>query len=224
MATMAISGFLQQSAPGADKRVDARRKLSLVAQGVHETGAEIEVLIHNISETGLLIESDILLAVEERIEIELPHAGAIWAKVIWASARLFGCEFETRVSPATLSAAQLRSAVGAEVHFDSDQPSPVNERFGARLQRLRTAKGLSQADVADSLGVSAPSISGWEKGRARPKHGRIAALATLLNIPISELLGDPAPERLQDLIDRSRDQIARAIGTSAEKVRIVIEL
>lgn len=224
MSPMSIPGFLEQSSATADQRFSARRRLSLVAQGVKETGAGIEVLIHNISETGLLVESDVRLAVGERIEIELPHAGAIPARTIWASGRLFGCEFESPVSPATLSAAELRSAVGADLHFDSDEPSPLAERFGARLQRLRAAKGLSQADLADRMGVSAPSISGWEKGRARPKNNRIAALAELLGVPVSELLGDPAPERLQDLIDRSREQIARALGTASEKVRIVIEL
>src|SRR3546814_6480353 len=51
--------------------------------------------------------------------------------------------------------------------------SVVDEAFGARLQRLRTKAGLSQAEVAKRMGVSPPSISSWEKGRARPKRGRM---------------------------------------------------
>ena len=74
------------------------------------------------------------------------------------------------------------------------------------------------------MGVSAPSVSGWEKGRARPKHGRMAALAAILGVSTSELLGDHAVGELHDLIERSRVQIASAFGTSADKVRIIIEL
>ncbi len=161
---MPIRGQFLPSAPGAEKRLDARRKLSLVAAGVRHDGTGIEVQIHNISGTGLLIESDIELAAGDRIEIELPHAGDITAAVIWANGRLFGCQFEGPVSPATLSAVELKSAIDA---------GPASE---------------------DATGVqSAPEPDGGE------------------------------PAALQDLIDRSREQIARAAGLGADRVRIILE-
>ncbi len=226
---MVISAFLQQPAQDGGKRSNARRTLKLQVQGAHETGKGIEVLIHNISATGLLIESEAELVVDDRIDIDLPHAGQVPARLIWASGRLFGCQFDTPVSAATLSAAQLRSAVGADfpseaLDDDAGAIPPAAERFGAKLQRLRIAKGLSQADVAAHMGVSAPSISGWEKGRARPKHDRMGDLAELLGVPLSQLHGDPTPERLNELVTRSREQIARATGTTPDKIRIVIEL
>ena len=85
------------------------------------------------------------------------------------------------------------------------------------------AKGLSQADVAEQLGVSGPSISGWEKGRARPKEDRLSDLARLLGVPVSQLLVDPQPDMIKDLIDTSRDQIARATGVAPDRVRIIVE-
>lgn len=227
---MAISAFLQQPSGQAGARRDARRRLKLRAEGARRNGTGINVAIHNISATGLLIESDAELAVDDRIDIDLPHAGSIPARLIWASGRLFGCQFDTPVSPAVLSAAQLRSAVDAErpadaFSYDDAAPTlPAAERFGTKLQRLRIAKGLSQSDVAARMGVSAPSISGWEKGRARPRHDRIGDLAQLLDVPVSQLLGDPAPEQLHELISRSREQIARATGISPDNIRIVIEL
>ena len=72
---MAISGYFLPAAPGADARGSARRKLSLPAGGTQNGGTGIKVLIHNISETGLLLESDVDLSAGDRIEIELPHAG-----------------------------------------------------------------------------------------------------------------------------------------------------
>jgi transcriptional regulator with XRE-family HTH domain len=84
--------------------------------------------------------------------------------------------------------------------------------------------GLNQADVAERIGVSAPSVSGWEKGRARPKHDRMEALAAILGVQVSDLLGGFAPEGLHDLIERSREQIARTVGVAPDKVRIIVEL
>lgn len=218
---MAISGYFLPAAPGDDDRGSARRKLSLPAEGRQNGDTGIRVLIHNISETGLLLESDVDLSPGDRIEIDLPHAGDISAAVVWVSDRLFGCRFDVPVSPATLSAAQLRSAV---THDEDDTSPPGDDTFGTRLQRLRVRAGLNQADVADRMSVSAPAVSGWEKGRARPKHGRMAALAEILGVQTAELLGDHAPEELHDLVDRSRRQIALAMGTSEDKVRIIIEL
>ena len=223
---MPISGHFLPSVLSADKRQDTRRKLSLLARGSQHDGTGIEVQIHNISGTGLLFESDIKLAAGDRIEIELPHAGDITAVVIWASGRLFGCQFEGPVSPATLSAVELKSAVESTPSLDDDQAEPViDDGFGARLLRLRTSAGLSQTDVADRMGVSAPSISSWENGRVRPKPARMEKLATILGVEIAALLEDPAPasEGMQSVIDRGREQIARAIGISPDQVRITIE-
>lgn len=231
---MAVFGHFLPAAPGTDQRQDARRKLSLLAKGVQHDGTGIEVQIHNISGTGLLFESDIRLAACDRIEIELPHAGDITAVVIWASGRLFGCQFEGPVSSATLSAVELKSAVAPapEPTPSIDPTSSVDdgraalvtdEAFGARLRRLRNRAGLSLAEVAKRMGVSAPSVSGWENGRARPKRGRMAKLAAILCVPTSDLLGDAAPEGFQELVGRSREQIAHAAGVSPDRVRITID-
>lgn len=231
---MAVFGHFLPAAPGTDQRQDARRKLSLLAKGVQHDGTGIEVQIHNISGTGLLFESDIKLAACDRIEIELPHAGDITAVVIWASGRLFGCQFEGPVSPATLSAVELKSAVAptpeptpaitAPPGMDEVDADPASdEAFGDRLQRLRTSAGLSVAEVAKRMGVSAPSVSGWEKGRARPTRGRVVKLAAILRVPTSDLLDHAAPEEFQELVDRSREQIAHAAGVSPDRVRITID-
>ena len=162
---MPIYGQFLPLAPNGDQRQDVRRKLSLLARGVKHDGTGVAVQIHNISGTGLLFESDIKLAACDRIEIELPHAGGITAVVIWASGRLFGCQFEGPVSPATLSAVELKSAV-------------------------------------------APTLEAQEVS-AEPA--------------LDESLDDAAPEPLQEVIDRSREQIARAAGLAIDRVRIIVE-
>ncbi|MFD9243115.1 telomere-associated protein Tap [Streptomyces sp. NPDC059556] len=54
-------------------------------------------------------------------------------------------------------------------------PAPV-ERV-----RLREAAGLTQAAVAQALGVRVPSIQAWEEGRAEPKAERLQAYRRLLD-------------------------------------------
>lgn len=172
---MPIYGQFLPLAPNGDQRQDVRRKLSLLARGVKHDGTGIAVQIHNISGTGLLFESDIKLAACDRIEIELPHAGGITAVVIWASGRLFGCQFEGPVSPATLSAVELKSAVAAAPE---------------------TTDTVALESDAEAVNVEP------EREESSP---------------------DPAVERLQDVIDRSREQVARAAGLSLDRVRIIVE-
>ena len=119
----------------------------------------------------MLFESDIKLAACDRIEIELPHGGDITAVVIWASGRLFGCQFEGPVSPATLSAVELKSAVAA-------------------APELTTA--IAPASGVDEVGAD-------------------------------PVIDNAVSEEFQHLIDRSREEIARASGISADRVRIIIE-
>ena len=226
---MAISAYLDSPTDGRKRRT-VRRKLHLAAQGARSAGTDIEVMIHNISLSGMLIECATSLAVDDQIEVDLPHAGVVTTNIIWTSGNLFGCQFATPISAAALSAAQLQSAtVGGHDEAILASPGTValdssDVRFGATIRRLRIAKGLSQARVAAELGVSGPSISGWESGRARPKHDRLAALAALLGVPAAQLLVDLSADPAEELISQGREKIARATGASPHKIRIFIEV
>ncbi|MEU7697065.1 helix-turn-helix transcriptional regulator [Streptomyces sp. NPDC039028] len=50
----------------------------------------------------------------------------------------------------------------------------------AERVRLREAAGLTQAAVAQALGIRVPSIQAWEEGRAEPKAERLQAYRRLL--------------------------------------------
>ncbi|WP_256256449.1 helix-turn-helix transcriptional regulator [Streptomyces sp. MUSC 14] len=51
----------------------------------------------------------------------------------------------------------------------------------AERTRLREAAGLTEAAVAQALGVRVPSIQAWEAGRAEPKGDRLDAYRRLLD-------------------------------------------
>jgi len=225
---MAIPAQIEEAGKASAANREPRRKLRLDAQGVTEAGGRANVRVHNISATGLLLETQVTLAIGEGIEIDLPHAGATAAKVVWSSGALFGCEFDDPISAAALSAAQLRSAVDTKVEIDQLrdlEPAPFgDESFGARLQRLRKARGLSLSQVAARLGVSKPTVWAWERGKARPVESRIDGLAQVLGLESADLFPKRHGSGLQDVLTRSREQIAGAAGISPAKVRIYIEL
>ena len=219
---MAYAAHWEEPA-GDHRREGERRTLRLEAEGVTDAGARAEVVIHNLSENGLLLETAAALAVGEEIDIELPHVGTTPAIARWRSGRLLGCEFVAPLSPAALSAAHLRSVPAAALG-----PAPAtlpDAGFAARLQRLRKARGLTLAQVAAALGVSKPTVWAWEQGRSRPVEERIAPLAEALGVPRAELFPQSAAaSALDGLLGKVREEIALAAGAAPDRVRIMIEL
>ena len=64
------------------------------------------------------------------------------------------------------------------------------------IKKARELRGLSQKYIAMSLGVSAPSVSAWEKGKSKPTAQNLDKLSQLLNVSVDYLLGrtdDPTP-------------------------------
>jgi|EndMetStandDraft_4_1072995.scaffolds.fasta_scaffold89654_2 transcriptional regulator with XRE-family HTH domain len=221
---MVIRAHWEETEETAGRPREPRRKLLLEAQGALPSGAATQILVHDISTTGVLLESATPLALDEKLSIELPEAGVCWARVVWNSGKLFGCQFHTPIRPAALSAAELRSAVDQSVDIVPRRAAAPDGSFGARLQRLRKLRGISQSHVAAQLGVSKPTVWAWEHGKARPVDERIAALADVLGVTGDELLADDALSAGDDLVLRSRAQIAAAFGVSADKVKIWVEL
>ena len=216
--------YLNDNPRSPGKGRASRRQLRLPLHGSKATSGEIEGLVHNISATGMLVESGAPLEIDEVIEVNLPHSGKTATKVIWTSGSLAGCQFEMPISSATLSAAQLRGVVGPDAQGSEDPPVSAAESFGVRLQRLRAARELTQGQLAATLGVSEPSISAWELDKARPKAGRMEALSVALGVEISELLGFDEAENLNDLVARAKAQIARAAGVDPAKIKFTIEI
>lgn len=60
--------------------------------------------------------------------------------------------------------------------------------FAYNLKVLRKEKGLSQPQLAESLGVSKGMISFWENEKYEPTASNIIAVAKFFNISIDELL------------------------------------
>lgn len=229
---MAIKAHLDhQPSPDEGGRSAPRRALRLETSGFVMGAGEANVTIHNISSTGLLLESGLDLAVGEQLALNLPEAGGVIATVVWRSERLYGCAFAEAIGPAALAAAQLQGfAPGVPTRTlspapaASAQPFASGDALGTRLNRLRREAGLTLADVAAALGVSKPTVWAWEKGKARPLPERLDAIAAALGVDPAQLSLGPASREIDAVIEECRHRIAEACGTSPAGVRIMIEL
>lgn len=52
------------------------------------------------------------------------------------------------------------------------------------FRNARIARGLSVAEVAARVGVSAPCVYFWEMGRTRPRDANLTALCKVLKLPL----------------------------------------
>ena len=64
----------------------------------------------------------------------------------------------------------------------------IATQFGAILRDMRTAKSLSQEELAFRAGMSVPYLSGLERGRSNPSLAMIVDLAIALDLHPSRLL------------------------------------
>ena len=65
--------------------------------------------------------------------------------------------------------------------------------LGEKLQRLRRARGLTQEQLAEKVGVSRQSLSGWENDTSLPDTANVIALADLFGVTTDYLLREGAP-------------------------------
>ncbi|WP_059284889.1 helix-turn-helix domain-containing protein [Aquitalea magnusonii] len=59
---------------------------------------------------------------------------------------------------------------------------------GARITAARKAKGLTQPDLAELLGITAQAVQQWEAGKTMPRgHQRQQMVADALGVTVAEL-------------------------------------
>lgn len=62
--------------------------------------------------------------------------------------------------------------------------------FAKRLKELRTSRtGLTQAKLAEQLGVSQQAVGLWERGKNMPTHELVVQIAKMFDVPTDYLVG-----------------------------------
>jgi transcriptional regulator with XRE-family HTH domain len=70
-----------------------------------------------------------------------------------------------------------------------------------KLKQYRLERGLTQAQLAKQLGVSASAVGMYEQGRREPDGELLARMASVLRCSTDELLGVEPPHEVSDVID-----------------------
>lgn len=84
--------------------------------------------------------------------------------------------------------------------------------LGDTIYRLRTAKGMSQAELGALVGVSNKAVSKWETDEANPDISLLHRLAEIFEISIDELLTDIKVDTLE-----RKNRSKRILGFTGEE-------
>ncbi len=120
---------------------------------------ETRVLIHDLSQTGLRLETFNGLDLGETLIVELPYVGQIEARIVRRDKSIRGAEFLTPISKAAVSAALLRS-----------RPIPPVEGDDASVEEISLGKDPSideivafAQDIEENRGVTGDRLLGFKQ-------------------------------------------------------------
>ena len=85
------------------------------------------------------------------------------------------------------------------------------------LRKWRERKGLSQKEVAISLGVAPPQISKWESGTTDPTLENLIKLSELYGITLDEIIGRPQLDGTLTHEERDMVRIMRRMNQEGRK-------
>ena len=64
--------------------------------------------------------------------------------------------------------------------------------LGGNIKKLRTNAGMTQAKLAELVGVTRATVTQWETGWSQPRMGAVEKIASALRIAKSEIIEDEA--------------------------------
>ena len=100
--------------------------------------------------------------------------------------------------------------------------------LGRMIAELRKEKGMTQADLAEKMGITDKAVSKWERDLSYPDITSVTKLAEILGISADDLLrcrkedrAAEAKENMPVLITRA---VALAMGTATAVLSIIDEM
>jgi len=108
------------------------------------------------------------------------------------------------------------------VYFYDMKKLEASKLIGERLARYRKAKGLTQVELAGKLGVSQSLLALYESGRRNIPVAVLLASARLLDVSVSELVGEtasaPRKPGPQSVLEKQVQEIQRLPRTDQQFV------
>lgn len=77
---------------------------------------------------------------------------------------------------------------------------------GQLIKDARKKAGMTQAELAQKLGISYVGVSQWENNLRNPKYDTLQRIAAALNVPVQQLIPE-APSAAFDFQDVALDEL-----------------
>ncbi len=95
---------------------------------------------------------------------------------------------------------------------------------GQRIRAVRKEAKMTQEDLGQKLGISGSSIAQWENDLRNPKYETLQRIATVLRIPVDQILGNPSwvNENLRffrKIDGLSREKLSEETGIAVSDIR-----
>lgn len=88
-------------------------------------------------------------------------------------------------------------------------PAALSREIGGRIAKRRKALGLTQANLAERIGVDPESVSRFERGKHLPSLPTLANIAAQLGTPVAALMpGETGTEDLPGAVRPLLDALA----------------
>ena len=100
--------------------------------------------------------------------------------------------------------------------------------LGKRLRALRKARGLTQQELGELLGITASAVGMYEQGRRAPDHHTLAELCRLFQVPadyflLEESPPEKGPTELAQMLEEFRQKLMRQEGLMFNGVPLTAE-
>ncbi len=97
----------------------------------------------------------------------------------------------------------------------------TKELLGARIKELRKAKGLSQEELSEKVGIDSKHLSRIEVGKSYPSLDTLERIANALNVEIKDLFEFMHLSRKRDLTDNISKLLKEA---DEDKLRLSLKI
>ena len=103
------------------------------------------------------------------------------------------------------------------------RPNPVDLHVGGRVRMRRKLLGVSQEQLADSLGLTFQQVQKYERGANRVSASKLYEIAKTLQVPVSfffDGLADPMDGSENDEIGQQAERIVQEFLTTPEGLEL----
>lgn len=201
-----------EAVEGADRRSSNRRALRLTITASLPQSPNQSVAIHDLSETGLLLETHAELTNGQTFQVLLPVAGVVEATVMWSSRTFFGCQFAAPVVRAAVSAALLQSSP----KDDLSEPVPPQGGMLSQLRDLTARIERVRHDIDRAIERLSQPTPGSTQGEA---EGLLTAA-----LPRTAILPPPKDVRTPERLPHLYAEPEAFENTSATRPAVLIAL